>query len=162
MDGSYPYLLIWQKWIGGLNANSWIQIQRRCITYIQCSGSVTFLNGSLDPYLWLTFPDADSRGSKTYGSYGSGSGTLVHVYHSSKQCCGSETKVSDPASDPEPYLWLMGPDPGGPKTCRSGSGFSTLTKPLKGYHQPQNGLLKKLLVLDGTLQYGKLRSLWLR
>jgi hypothetical protein len=29
--------------------------------------------------------------------------------------------------DPDPYLWLMDPDPGGPKTCGScGSGSSTL------------------------------------
>jgi len=127
MDGAYPYLLIRQNWIGGLNANSWIRIQRRFITYIQCSGSMTFWYGSLsrssDPYLWLTFPDAGSRGSKHMDQTDPArSGTLVYVrcsvYHSSKQCCGSETKVSDPVSDPELYLWLMGPDPGSPKTCR--------------------------------------------
>jgi hypothetical protein len=58
----------------------------------QCWGSVTFWygsrcgSGSPDPYLWLTDPDADPGGPKTYGSYdsGSGFGTLVHLHHSSK------------------------------------------------------------------------------
>jgi hypothetical protein len=27
---------------------------------------------------------------------------------------------------PDPYLWLMDPDPGGPKTCGSGSGSATM------------------------------------
>ncbi len=36
-------------------------------------------------------------------------------------------KGNDP--DPDPHLWLMDPDPGGPKTCGScGSGFPTLFK----------------------------------
>jgi hypothetical protein len=35
-----------------------------------------WIPGSSDPYL-LTDPDADPRCPKTYGSYGSGSGTLV-------------------------------------------------------------------------------------
>ncbi len=55
---------------------------------IQCWGSVTFWYGSVssDPYLWLTNPDADLGGPKTYGSYGSGCGfgKLVHLHHSSK------------------------------------------------------------------------------
>ncbi len=34
---------------------------------------------SSDPYLWLTDPDADPGGPKTYGS-----GTLAHLHHSSK------------------------------------------------------------------------------
>jgi hypothetical protein len=29
------------------------------------------------PYSWLTDPDADPGGPKTYGSYGFGSGTLL-------------------------------------------------------------------------------------
>jgi hypothetical protein len=41
-----------------------------------------------DPHLWLTDPDADPGGPKTYGSYRSGSewgsGTLVRLLHSSK------------------------------------------------------------------------------
>ncbi len=28
--------------------------------------------------------------------------------------------------DPDPYIWLMDPDLGGPKTCGSGSGSTTL------------------------------------
>jgi hypothetical protein len=28
--------------------------------------------------------------------------------------------------DPDPYLWLVDPDPGGPKTCGSGFGSATL------------------------------------
>ncbi len=59
-------------------------------SYMQCWRSVTFWygsgcgSGSSDPYLWLTNPDADPGGPKTYGSSGSGFGTLVHLYHSSK------------------------------------------------------------------------------
>jgi hypothetical protein len=33
----------------------------------------------------------------------------------------SMRKGKDPEPDPDPYLWIMDPDPGGPKTCRSGS-----------------------------------------
>ncbi len=32
-----------------------------------------------DPYLWLMDPDADPGGPKTYGSYGSGSATLLPI-----------------------------------------------------------------------------------
>ncbi len=50
----------------------------------QCCGCVTWSgcgSGSSDPYLWLTDPDADPGGPKTYGSrWGSGSGTLI-IYH---------------------------------------------------------------------------------
>ncbi len=42
-------------------------------------GSVTFWygSGSSDPYLWLTDPDADPKGSKTHGS---GSPSLIRTY----------------------------------------------------------------------------------
>ncbi len=52
---------------------------------IQCWGSVTFWYGSVssDPYLWLTNPDADPGGPKTYGFYRF-YGKLVHLHHSSK------------------------------------------------------------------------------
>jgi len=50
---------------------------------MQCCGSVTFWYGpgSSNPYLWLTNPDADPGGIKTYGS---GSGTPAHFHNSSK------------------------------------------------------------------------------
>jgi hypothetical protein len=58
---------------------------------------------------------------------GSGSGQKVHP---TVQCWGSVTFGADSAPDKnrtlpcsvgDPYLWLMDPDPGGPKTCGSGS-----------------------------------------
>ncbi len=33
-----------------------------------------------DLYLWLTDPDADPGGPKTYGSYGSGFGYATQIY----------------------------------------------------------------------------------
>ncbi len=56
----------------------------------QCCRSVTFLygsgcgSGSSYLHFWLTDPDADPGGPKTYGSCGSGSGTLAHLHHLSK------------------------------------------------------------------------------
>ncbi len=51
----------------------------------QCWGSLTFWYGSgcgfSDPHLWLTDPDVNPGGPKTYGSW---FGTLVHLHHSSK------------------------------------------------------------------------------
>ena len=35
-------------------------------------------------------------------------------------------KGKNPVPDLDPYLWLMDPNPGGSKTCRSGSGSPTL------------------------------------
>jgi hypothetical protein len=43
---------------------------------------IRYVSGFLDAYLWITDPDADPGGPKTYGS--SGSGTLVHLHHSLK------------------------------------------------------------------------------
>ncbi len=97
-------------------------------------GSVPLTNGS----------GADPRGPKTYGSRcGFGSGTLVHLHHSSKikvinKSQTLEMKVfltifayddKDPDTEPDPYLWLADPnaDPGDPKTYLSyGSGSATL------------------------------------
>ncbi len=38
--------------------------------------------GSSDPYLWLTDPDVDPGGLKTYGSYRCESGKLLHTFTS--------------------------------------------------------------------------------
>ncbi len=61
-----------------------VSITDYCKFFYQCCGAVTFWygSGSSDPYLGLTDPDADPGGPKTYGS---GSGILVHLHHSSKK-----------------------------------------------------------------------------
>ncbi len=45
-----------------------------------------------DPYLWLTNPDADLRGPKTYGSYGPGSGTLPESFF--YLCCNIAKRIA--------------------------------------------------------------------
>jgi hypothetical protein len=72
---SYMFTIVWR------DVNNLFIFQ----TFLLVSSSVAdpwhFLygSGSSDPYLWLMDPDADPGGSKTYGS-----GTLVHLCHSSK------------------------------------------------------------------------------
>ncbi len=117
----------------------------------QCFGSVTFWYGfgSSDPCLWLTDHDVNPGGPKTYGSRSRfGSGTLVHLHHSSKIISRKEfTKkkksmfillfLLDEGSEAGsvPYLWLM--DPGGPKIYGSGSATLPETK-----HSFSNRLLQ--------------------
>ncbi len=84
---------------------------------LQCRGSVTFWcgSGSLDPYLWLMNPDWDPTPDPT------------PFFFDFKDCSPLNT-FTIKGKDPDLYLWIMDPDPGGPKTCGSGSesGFPTL------------------------------------
>ncbi len=102
------------------------------VTFWQCYGSMTFWcgSGSSDPCLWLMDPDPDP---------GSGSGYFRHW----PSRCQQKTNFLKQFfllitfwryiyiifPDPDPYHWLMDPDPDGPKTCGPGgfgSGSATL------------------------------------
>ncbi len=65
-------------------------------------------------------------------------------------------KRKDP--DPDSYLLLMGPNPGGPKTCGSGSGSLTLVYVIASFWNnfKNHRLLSKQLfgVIDGYLKAG--------
>jgi hypothetical protein len=114
-------------------------------TVDQCWGSMTFWcgSGSPDPYLWLMDPDPDpdSAPDPCYfrhdvqdankklilkKSFSAFYFLKVHLNHFSKIKSHKTVWIKvfltifawwDQDTDPDPYLWLMDPDPGGPKTC---------------------------------------------
>ncbi len=104
---------------------------------------------SSDTYLWVTEPDADPGGSKTYGS-GSGLLTPVHFHHSSKIKIHKEVQNSrnqvfsyyffsmmEGSGAGSLYLSFSDPDadPRGPNTFGSyGSGSPTLEEIRKCYN----------------------------
>jgi hypothetical protein len=122
----------------------------------QCWGSVTFrCRSGADPYLWLMYPDPDPILDHTpffsnfndaniffvFFSYNLPAGALSSVFNFLLKFCVKilfckhyfsplntfMRKGKDPDMDPDPYLWLMDPDPGALKTCESwGSGYPTL------------------------------------
>jgi hypothetical protein len=114
----------------------------------QCSGSMTFWggsgSGSSDPCFWLVDPDPDPAIfviglqdvskkliiNKNFFAYYF---LKVHLHHFSKIKCQKESQnrrnqgfsyyfsmtIEGSGSG---SMWLVDPDPGGPKTCGSGSG----------------------------------------
>ncbi len=99
--------------------------------YKQCWRSVTFWcgSGSADPYLWLMDPIPFFGYFKEvekliFFPYFLLWLTHRHIIFSLKNlifCYNYFRKGKDPYQEQDPYLWLMDPDPGGPKTCGSGS-----------------------------------------
>ncbi len=71
------------------------------------------------PYLWLTDPDADSGGPKTYGSCWSGSSTLVRKFPSphliGHQLQSKHQIGQRPQSN---RTWLVNTKPLSPSACR--------------------------------------------
>ncbi len=116
-------------------------------TYSQCLGSVTFWcwSGSADPYLWLTdlyptpfFSDCKDTKKNNFSyiflithPHAHYLPSLIYcfkdkfffkilfckhyLFHSAQHIFRRKGK------DPDSYLWLTDLDPGGPKTCGSGS-----------------------------------------
>ncbi len=119
----------------------------------QCWWSMTFWvgsgSGSADPCLWQLDPDSDLDPGSGF-CYCQQKTNFLHNFFcltywryiyiifqrykvkKSHKIVGIKVFLTifawwqkDP--DPDPYLWLVDPDPGGPKTCGSGgSGFATL------------------------------------
>jgi hypothetical protein len=89
----------------------------------QCWGSVTFWCGSGSSDLYQV--------PLTYG-YGSGSDSFLPCFKDANKKNFSPFFFFFP--NPDPYLWLMDPDPGGPKTCWSGSGSESPTLLLVFYY----------------------------
>jgi hypothetical protein len=101
---------------------------------------------STDPYFWLTdlapdpalFINDLQDANKEYINYFAYYFLKVHILHSSKIKSQRSHKTvessvyyyfifsgllkEDPNPDPDSYLWLADPDPGGPKTLESGPG----------------------------------------
>ncbi len=102
----------------------------------QSLGSVTFWygSGSKDPYLWLTDPDANSGGPKTYRSYGSGSGcgfgTLVHYIILQKEQRHKEVIKQYKSRFFLLFFLMMEGSGAGSVLVTNGSGSPTLTKTL--------------------------------
>ncbi len=120
----------------------------------QCWGSVTFWSDP-DPYLWLTDPDLDPttfiidcvrmQRKNFFSSYfilitcpqahhlQSKKFNFLLIFWVKTLFCRHYFRPLNTflrkGKDPDPHLWLMDPDPGGPKTCGScGSGSPTLEK----------------------------------
>jgi hypothetical protein len=119
-------------------------------------------SGSVDPCLWLMDPDSDPdpaifvkdlQDANKKKKKSKRSHKTVRIKFFYYFCLMIEGWYKDP--DPDPHLWLMDPDPGGPKTCGSGgSGFGsgTLKKKCNNWQEIPFYLLRPLCT--GLFQYG--------
>jgi hypothetical protein len=78
-------------------------------------------SGSSDPYLWLTDPDADPEGPKTYGSHGFGK--LEHLHHSSK--IKSHKKLQNSRNQGFPYYFCLMKEGSGSGSVLVTNGFGS-------------------------------------
>ncbi len=140
----------------------------------QCWGSVAFWcgSGSADPYFWLMDPDPDPTADTIpfFSDHRNITGTFslnfmlkfwVNIFcehYFSRSTHLWERK----GKEPDPYLLLMDPDPGVPKTCGSGSyrcshsGFKPKTRPSKKNRVAAR--LKVAVIPDFILKLGQAKK----
>jgi hypothetical protein len=76
---------------------------------------------------------SDFKDAKKNFSNNLPAGTLSSVFKKNFSCKHYFSPLNTfmrKGKDPHQYLWLIDPDPGGPKTCESGSGSPTLRSPV--------------------------------
>ena len=115
------------------------------LVWIRIRGSMPLTNksgsgcgsGSFYFHHWPSRRQQKTNLKKSYSAYYF---LKVHLHHFSKIKSQKEViqqknqgfslyfclMMEGSGAGPDPYLWLMDPDPGGPKTCGSGSGSATM------------------------------------